>query len=308
MESDPHPDLRLAQQAQTGDTNARRQVNRIAEPIIRYQNGKFCKRFCREHQYQYRCTLSDPIGNPPADAAMCEWGNAGYAWMLDELTRPERLQKYAAKNAAGLQSYFFHIANSLAFYERWKDWRFGRRVYVPEYIRELAPDAAKVFYLLRSNSNLDMIAQDTGLDHEVAEGLVKRITMELVKRKRLYLLDAPEQVSLTRADEAGDMDIPVTGFDPEADEQRRLFLQAWEQLDEVEQFVLEAMLIENKTAETVLYALGKMNVRLGKGDKENNTQQLYYFRRKALDRLTGLINSNHGSHRVSSVTDHEDKA
>jgi len=296
MESDKHADLLLAQQAQAGDTKARLRVNAIANPIIQYQNSRFCKRFCREHQYQYRCTLEKPVGNPSADAPLCEWGNAGYAWMLDELTRPERLKRYAAKNDASLKSYFFYIANSLAFYERWKDWRFGRRVYVPEYIRDISPHAAKVFFMLRTSESLEAIAQAITQDKGATEKLVSQIVTELVKRKRLYLLNAPENVSLTHAEDATDIELPVSGFDVEQDEQRELFVQAWEQLTEIEQFVLEAMLLEKKSADAVLHALNEMGVTLSQAEpaSPNNRQQLYYFRRKALDRLSTIIKSNMG--------------
>ena len=139
-----HEHLHIARIAAQGDAAARKIVNELVYNIIAYHNDRFCKRFCREHKYYYVCTLPKPWGSPPNDASLCEWGNASYAWMLEDLTNPNRLLNYEGQHGARLNDYIYRIANSLPFYERWKDWRFGRRVQVPSYIQDMGPAAASV--------------------------------------------------------------------------------------------------------------------------------------------------------------------
>jgi len=74
----------------------------------------------------------------------------------------------------------------------------------------------------------------------------------------------------------------------EALEDKQRLYKAWSKLDAVEQFVLEALLIEEQDAEDVLAALIKMNlsIKSGVSPQQTNRQQLYYFRRKSLEKLT----------------------
>ena len=67
---------------------------------------------------------------------------------------------------------------------------------------------------------------------------------------------------------------------------------AWQQLDAVEQYVLEALVIEQQDASDVLQALKTMRLSIKKGVPAEDTdrQQLYYFRRKTLARLGQLLN------------------
>ena len=97
--------VELARRAAQGHRESQRAVNEIAHPLIEFQTDRFCKRFCRENQRLYRCSLRKPIGSAPADAASCEWGNASYGWMLDDLCKAERLQKYEGRNQASLFDY-----------------------------------------------------------------------------------------------------------------------------------------------------------------------------------------------------------
>lgn len=108
--------IELARDAARNDAPARKKVNDLIEPIIEYQTNRFCKRFCKENHYQFKCTLRSPVGSPPADASLCEWGNGSYAWMLNDLSSASRLNKYQAKNNATLFDYCYVIANSLPFY------------------------------------------------------------------------------------------------------------------------------------------------------------------------------------------------
>ena len=291
-----HEHLSLARAAAEGDSAARKTVNELVHNIIAYQTDRYCKRFCRENQYYYVCTLPKPRGSPHKDAPFCEWGNASYAWMLEDLTNENRLLQYEGKFGARLNDYIYRIANSLPFYERWKDWRFGRKVHVPTYIQELAPDAARVFLALRSGDAIANIAQRLGQSETHTEALCHRIVVTLTKRNRLHLLNPPNSVSLSSQnssdeDDAVQTDVAVFDLDPEQRETHASLWQAFKQLSAVEQFVLEAMLIDEQDANDVLQALIKLDISIADGipAAQTNRQQLYYFRRKTLAKLVQLM-------------------
>ena len=172
--------LQLAGQAAQGQASARDQVNKMVHPVINYQTSRFCKRFCRENQYRFKCSLALPQGNPPKEASLCEWGNASYGWMLDDLTKSKRLLKYSGRNDSTLFNYLYQIANSLPFYERWKDWRFGRKIHVPTYIQDLGPSAARIFLALRTSQDMHMIAQNLGMETKGVELICQKIIILFV--------------------------------------------------------------------------------------------------------------------------------
>ena len=289
--------LELAKLAAKGDTAARAEVNHLAHPIIGFQTKQFCKRFCRENRFRYICTLTDSAAIPPRDAVLCEWGNASYAWMLDDLTGAGRLLQYAGTNGARLNDYFYHIANSLPFYERWKDWRFGRRVHVPTYIKELFPEAGRIFFALRAGDNVAEIAQKLSRAEAQVEEMCQTVIMVLSQRKKLHLLDVPVTVSLTgdqpdeQDTETAQCDIPSYDEAPEQLEQRHRLAEAWAGLSPVEQYVIEAMVLDEQDATDVLRALQAMgiSIKVGVSPEDTNRQQLYYFRRKTLARLAELL-------------------
>jgi len=295
-------DINIARRAATGDAEAQRRVGEIAQPMIHYQTGRFCPRFCHDNRHRYQCTLPDaapPRGN---DRALCEWGNASYGWMLDDLTRPQRLQHFEGRNGASLSAYLFQIANSLPFYERWKDWRLGRRTHVPTYIQDLSPDAALVFHRLRNGDNIALIAQRLSQPEDTVDRLVQDIIIELTRRQRLHLLNPPKEISLSglgTTDDGDDSeqtqgDLACEDLAPEEIDARAKLQQAWQQLNTTEQFVLEAMLIDEQDADDVLTALKRLNIALSPRvpAQQTDRQQLYYFRRKTqvrLARLSGLL-------------------
>lgn len=291
--------LTLAKTAASGEKNAREKINALVEPLIEYQTPRFCKRFCSENQYLYRCTLKPPMGSMRADAAWCEWGNASYGWMLNDLSHEKRLLKYQGINGANLFDYFYQIANSLPFYERWKDWRFGRKVHVPTYIKALSPDAGRVFLALRSGENITMIAQKISRPLADVESLVQTIICLLTEKNRLHLLDPPKLVSMTESSDDGvseqsETQLELASFDEAIDvqEDKQRLQLAWSKLEPAEQFVLEALLIDEQDAEDVLAALAKMQLSIKKDvpAEQTNRQQLYYFRRKTLSRLADFMN------------------
>lgn len=290
-------DKALAQRAAQGNPGAQRSVYALARPMIEFQTNRFCRRFCAENKYLYRCSLSQPVGSAREDSALCEWGNASYGWMLDDLCRAERLNKYEARNGAGLFDYLYCIANSLPFYERWKDWRFGRRQQVPAYIHAFGKYAGKVFYGLRGQNNLEVIAQQLAIPLKEVEAIAQQIVSTLTRRNKLYLLDPPFDMSLTNRDQSNfsesshQIDIAIFDDPPEQREQITLLQKAWKKLDPVEQFVLEAMVIEEQDADEVLQALVALDIsiKMGVPANQTNRQQLYYFKRKALSRLAEII-------------------
>ena len=288
-----HEHLQLARIAAQGDPAARKIVNEMIHNIISYQTDRFCKRFCRENQFYYVCTLARPWNSAPKDAPLCEWGNASYAWMLEDLANANRLRQYEGKHGARLSDYIYRIANSLPFYERWKDWRFGRKVHVPTYIQDLSPEAHKVFHALRSGDAIANIAQRLGKSVSEIEALSQRIIILLTQKNRLHLLDPPNTVSLSDMhksddEDAAEADLPFFDMDPAQQETHDQLWQAWKKLSAVEQFVLEAMLIDEQDANDVLNALKKLDIAIADGvaPQQTNRQQLYYFRRKTLAKLT----------------------
>ena len=288
--------IKLAQDAADNDVSARKKVNTLIEPVIRYQTNRFCKRFCKENKLQFKCTLIPPIGSPPNDASLCEWGNASYAWMLDDLSKSNRLKKYQARNNATLFDYCYVIANSLPFYERWKDWRFGRKVYVPGYIRALGEIATLVFYNMRAQQSLEQISQTTAQPVNEIKNYSRKIVQLLTKKNKLYLLNPTKNVSLTNNSEdqaQSELDAETATFDEEIEtvEDKLLLSKAWAKLSVIEQFVIEALVIEEQDAQIVLNALKKLDLSIKKGlaAEDIDRQQLYYFRRKTLAKLNNLM-------------------
>lgn len=289
--------LALAQAAANGETGAREQVNQLIHPLIDYHTVLFCKRFCEQNRFRYRCSLSKPWGSVSDQALLCEWGNASYGWMLDDLTSSGRLHKYQAKNDASLFDYLYRIANSLPFYERWKDWRFGRKVHVPTYVSSIHARAKSVFFALQSGQDSKMIAQKLSLSLEEIEDITRKIVIELTKHHRLYLLDPPSTQSLTQSSENDDdarahqMDVPVTDESYLQQDVNDRVNQAWQSLDAVQQFVLESLVIDNQDAKQVLKVLARLDIVIKKGvePRQTSIQQLYYFKRKALARLNQFL-------------------
>ncbi len=298
-----HSQVALARQAASGDTAARKRINRLIHPIITYQTNRFCRRFCQGNRHRYACTLQPPPAwRAPKQALLCEFGNASYAWMLDDLTRKKRLSRFEGRHGARLYDYLYRIANSLPFYERWKDWRFGRKVHVPTYIREMGPLSARVFLELRAHSGIAEIAHKLNQSEADTEALCHAIVATLTQRNRLHLLDPPRTVSLSepewsnhdgQAHREREREIEYVDDPPEEREAKQKLNRAWQQLTAVEQFVLEAMLIDDEDADDVLQALQKLGISIKKGvaPEKCNRQQLYYFRRKAFQRLRELMHS-----------------
>lgn len=226
--------------------------------------------------------------------------------MLEDLTRPKRLLAYTGENGARLYSYLHVIVHSLPFYERWKDWRFGRRVRVPAFIQDIAPIAGRLFLWMCDGRSLEWMAQEAQESVEKIESIASRIIDELTVREKLNLLDRLEVISLTglgQEKEEGNVDVeaevPDYSWDPVEERMRGLIAKGWKELTPVEQFVLEAMVIEERKASDVLEALIRVGVCIKEGapPEKIDRQQLYYFKRTALGklaRLSGRLRMNKG--------------
>jgi hypothetical protein len=219
--------------------------------------------------------------------------------MLNDLTIEKRLTRYQGTDGARLQDYIYRIANSLPFYERWKDWRFGRRIRVPDYIKDIDPNAAKVYLAMRSEENSELIAQKSGLSLEEVDNIAQKIIIVLTKKHRLHLLNPDREFSLaethnddtTASSDSGETDIAVFDPDPEHEQRAITLHSAWQELSPVEQFIIEALVIEEQDANDVLTAIKKLDIQINAKVSANDTdrQQLYYFRRKTLAKLADLI-------------------
>lgn len=282
-----------------GNAAARKKLTELTTPMVNFQTDKFCRRFCQKRFLRERCTLTPPVGHGGSDLPLCGEANASYVWMLDDLTNNKRLLNIEAESEKQLAGYFRTIINSMPFYERWKDWRFGRRVHVPTYVEALSPHASKIFFALQSGKNIHDIMQSLGIREEETVSLVDKIVIELAQRKRLHLLQQTRTHTFSElsrnSEENEDSDISYeiedNAFTPERLLAQHQVREAWDKLDEIEQFVIEALVIEQQDANHVLLALTQQNISLKKGQKaeENNRQQLYYFKRKALEKLNDIL-------------------
>jgi len=296
-------DLELAKLAANGDEICQKKINSIAHPIISYQTQKLCRLYCHQLHQHYSCTLVENPKPAPrnSDAPLCEWGNASYGWMLNELVRPSRLQNYQAKNNASLVDYFFVIANSFSFKERWKNWRLVNNVHVPVCIQRISKSAIRVFYGLYNGNSIDKIASDCKLNLKETEDLIDLVTLVLTQQGKLNSLNKNALVSLTNLNSEIDSDtedyhslqeadIPIYDIDQAKKEDWLKIEKAWKQLTGTEQFILQSMVVEKESAENVLEVINTLGLSLQSGmqPKENDIQQLYYFRRKTLKKLAKL--------------------
>lgn len=296
--SEPQDDLELAKEAAAGGEAAREAVTRLAHPLIQQKTDKFCKSFCNGNNLRYRCTIDGRWGLNEKDVALCDWGNASYAWMLEDLTGPNGLNRYRGENDAKLSTYLHVVTNSDPFRERWKNFRFERRIYVPEYIEEISELAKKVFLYWIDRYPVEWMAQEEKTSCEKIEEVQGRILIELTKRKKMYLLVSPKTISLTGMGvdednpEADDVVADVSDFswNPDKEYDECLLEKAIKKLTPVEQAICEAMRDGYEAAE-ILKGLVRLGISIKQGvlPEEINRQQFYYFYRKTIAKLKGLM-------------------
>jgi len=289
-QTNPKRDLELLRQALARNKNARQILNQQIDSIISYQSQRLCKRFCHDNRYLYSCSLPYKPYASAKDTPLCEWGNACYGWILEELTSDKRLSGFKAENNASFNHYCYMIANSKPFYERWKNWRFSRRTYIPAYISEIDERSSAVFLALQKGDEPALIAQNLQISELDVQNISRRIVVELTTRKRLYLLDPPSTVSLS-ADDEHETEVAFHDEPAESQEQKHILVESWSRLSALEQFVLESLLIDKLDAIDVLQVIEQQQQDFPDEElkKIHNRQSLYYFRRKSLDKLSHIF-------------------
>lgn len=283
------------------ESQLRDKVFHRIEHLIEKRTVQLCKEFCYQHRYEYYCTVDGKWGVSCEQSALCEWGNATYAWMLDDLLKSNRVKPFAGKSSESTVKYFSKIIHSQIFKERFKDWRFGRRIRVPEYIKVLDKDAQKIFWRLCDHDEPENIAQQLGRPfHDVAQ-VVERIHRELHRRNKIHLLLGTTNVAMDELDEGETLNIAGTGrcaasqYEQWYEEERakETVMNAYRKLSWKEQYVLDAMVVDGLKAGHVLQALRSIGISLTDDvpPSELTEQKVYYFLRKTmvkLKKLTGI--------------------
>lgn len=292
-------DIALIKKAVSNDASAKEAIAGIADPLIRAKTRKLCRQYCHENHFHFQCTVIPELAYKSWDATLCDWGNHSYAWMLEDLCSAEHLSRFTGENGARLSTYLFAVINSLSFYERWKDWRFGHRIRVPSFIKDISPLAEKCFFWLRDEYPPESMAQTAGVSVKDIEDVLEQIINELTERGKLYVLVKTTTVSLTSDNPEEDendeaqIDIPDSSWNPAKKQLQEMIIKGWDKLTSIEQFVLETMVIEEQDANDVLDAFKRTGITIKEGVSPDqiNRQQLYYFKRAALvklGRLSGL--------------------
>lgn len=290
-------DLDLARRAAAGEPEARRHLAIEIDSVIRRKVDTLCKAHCGRNRKEFRCTIDTTWGLNRSDASLCEWGNASYGWMMEQLCSPQRLARFEGRGGATLIGYLSHIARSHMLSERWKDWRWQRRIVVPDYILALDADAKRVYWWLCDGDSAPNIAQRLGRVESEIVALVKRIGLECNKRGYYYRFSRGEADTLpvdsepfSEDDDAvSEFDVPIY-VDFESEWLRDRVRAALPLLEWRQQFILEAMVIDGLSAKAVVAALQEQGICLRDGlDPGKLTiQQVYAFCRQAIDRLSEL--------------------
>ena len=267
--------------------NSEENGNTIQHELIDSHIQRLCKQLCYGNRFDYLCTLDDKWSRPPTDAVLCEWGNASYDWMLSEL---EYLQKQNAINGREVlqkRNYYNKILSSTPFWERYKNWRFKRRLRVPDYIKALDPDARQVFWWLHDQDNAENIAQRLRRNSKEIKRLINDIQLELAKRHRSYLLEPDIEYSLETLNPVDSENFFSFETQPEKQELQQKIKYAYQQLSWLEQFVLDSMVVDGLKADSVLSALKSQSLSLSEklSCEQMNVQHVYYFLRKTISKL-----------------------
>lgn len=296
-----NPQLALAALATERNIDACEKISTMLEPVIGYQSRVFCQQFCQQNRFQFQCSVDQSWGNMEPDAVPCEWGGESYQWMYQELTGNDCLLKFNNRHGDTLFEYFLQTINSLEFYQRWKDWRFSNHNKCPEFIRQLGPVSIKIFYLLKEKRKLNFIIQKSGLTREEVESKTGRIMQLLLKQKQLHLLDYNTVDSLQIDDDREinlikntvEDKIDETSNNVEEKDRENLFYDTWSQLNTIEQYVLQALLIENQHVEDILHALTVLDIRIKEGvlPEDTNRQHLLAFKDETLEKLSSISRS-----------------
>lgn len=299
MDSDSNEgDVALALRAAQGDLSAQRHVAELADTVARTRSEKYCKRFCGRNRYEYYCTVDASYGVQRQNAARCEWGSFSYFYFFDRLASPSTLNQFTGRNDATLLRYFRAIAGSLGLWERWKNKRFQRRVHVPKVVTEMGEDAIAVYYALRDGDTVENMAQRLLRTEQDVSKLVAANRRALAQERRAYQELVVKEVSLS-ALMGGDDEEDAADWEPESADPPFEQVQMLERINKVlpqlswiEQFVIQAMVMESLPAEAVLQALCEEQIEIKPGllASEANINQIYYLRDKTLAKLRRMCN------------------
>ena len=263
------------------------------DKLIITKSKKFCKEFCGDNRFQYQCPLDSRWGCQGPDVPLCGFGNDSYVWMRDELTSERRLNKFEGKNGAKLSHYINTIAHSFQFKERWKDWRFGRRIRVPEYVKVIDRDAGKVYWALYDGDGMENIAQRLNRSVSDVELIVKNINIELARRNKSHRLIQVSFISLTgnEREELMEVDLPSGDLSMEDQLYFEELNSLMSQLSWQEKFVFDALVIDGLSAKAVLAALIEQGVSIKNGvaPEDTSIEDINYFYRKVKNTLKRKI-------------------
>ncbi len=269
---------------------SRVEVNRLANGLVQAKVATFCKKFCFNNRRIHRCTVDPKWGRGESTAPLCDAGNATYLWMLEQLAGEHRIVALEAKGISSLEAYWRKVMGSRPFWERFKDWRFGRRIRVPAYVKALDKDAHKVFWFMCDGDAAPNIAQRVGRPEAEIARLVGQINRELQRRNHAGVPVVPQTESLTRwteHDESEQAELASEEIEPDEHLWRQHVMEAYGSLTWQEQFIVDAMVVDGLSAKAVLTALQVQNIQLGEDCDPNqmNVQSVYYFLRKTLAKV-----------------------
>lgn len=303
-EVEENPQLALAALASMNNQGARAQIQSLVEPLIDFQTDCFCKRFCGVNHLKYRCSLANPIVSDSNTSKIkpkrdCEWGNASNHWMCDSLINKQRLLKFSNRHGDNLYDYFFQIINSLSFFQRWKGWRFGATG-IPPAIQNMGPSAVIVFKGLQQQRKLRFIAEQAGFKVSYVEALTKEIIRYFSDTNTFYSLQLNDtsntsgtpkpRSEINPQDEseiAAAMDVKESDARTASDDLNSL----WEKLNVTEQFVVEAIVVNQQADKTVLYALKIMDIRIKEGvlPEDTTVEMLHAFKTDSIIKLAHCL-------------------
>ena len=268
------------------------ELRSLLDTLIANRLMQLCKQYCYGSRVQFRCTLDDNWGASDKVAPLCEWGNASYVWFVDELLKEQRREKIQDSSLISIKKYYNKVIHSVIFLEQYKNWRFRRRIRVPEYIKSIDADAHRIFWYLVDKDNVSNIAQRLNRDRREVARIVDSIVRILHQRGRSHLLELQNIVPLSslgmEADDAPDSRWLDSTIDELAD--RSKIYAAYKRLTWLEQFVIDAMVIDRLSAKSVLTSLVQQKVTVDARIKPEdlNSQHIYYFLRKSLGKLRRL--------------------
>ena len=266
---------------------------KIIHYIIKQHINSICKKFCFDNRFQYICTLDDRWSKSPSDAVLCDLGNGTYDWMLVELNHLRSNNEKNNIKIDFLEGYYRKVVSSLIFFERYKNWRFQRRIRVPDYIKVLDKDACKIFWGLHDQDSIENLAQRLKRKKSEIKYLISSIYHELHKRKRTYILT--QNIELSMDDEFTFSEFQADNVYSSFVEQNSVeknslhvdVMTAYKKLNWKEQYILDTMVIDELSAAAVLKTLREQCISLDDkiNPKELNIQHVYYFLRKTIVRL-----------------------